>query len=263
MIKILLKILLVSAIIFSFTKVNAQDDDIDLNKIIKTQEQWEAIRDTLAIYAIKDLAKLDTLQMQIDSLRKVNEMWENRDCEAELYALVGATKEQVADFRIKFGETESRISSKTGSPDDVRRMYFDEVKNSMIRCLPEFSDRYTAMANAFSQYTVNETQTTTYTENQTQNNTTTTITEGTYMVERGDNLGTIAERFYGNSSFWPAIWDANKTAIVNSNYFYYMYQRQVANPNMIYAGQLLKIPALTEQQKNEALQKALEYRYFR
>lgn len=254
----LAKIFFALLLLFSFTKVNAQDDDIDLNKIIKTQEQWEAIRDTLAIYAIKDLAKLDTLQMQIDSLRLVNDAMEKRDCEAELYALVGATKEQVADYRIKFSETESRISSKTSSPDDVRKMYFDEVKNSMIRCLPEFSERYTAMANAFSQYAVNETQT--YTN--TQNNTPTT-TEGTYMVERGDNLGIIAERFYGNSDLWTAIWDANKSAIVNSQYFYYTYQRQVANPNMIFEGQLLKIPALTEQQKLDALQKSLEYRYFR
>lgn len=259
MIKILLKILVVTAVLFSFTKVNAQDDDdIDLNKIIKTQEQWEAIRDTLAIYAIKDLAKLDTLQIQIDSLRQVNAMWEAKDCEADLYALVGATKEQVADFRMKFSETESRITAKTSSPDDVRKMYYDEITGSMIRCLPEFSERYTAMANAFTQYAMNETQTT-YTN--TQNNTTTT--EGTYMVERGDNLGIIAEKFYGSSAIWPAIWEANKSAIVNSQYFYYTYQRQLANPNMIFEGQLLKIPALTEQQKNEAKQKALEYRYFR
>jgi len=50
-----------------------------------------------------------------------------------------------------------------------------------------------------------------------------------YTVRSGDSLSAIAARAYGNSADWPAVWWANR--------------RQVANPNMIAAGQRLRLPA--------------------
>jgi hypothetical protein len=50
-----------------------------------------------------------------------------------------------------------------------------------------------------------------------------------YTVHQGDTLSVIAAHAYGNAADWPAIWWANR--------------HQVPNPNMITAGQRLRMPA--------------------
>lgn len=52
----------------------------------------------------------------------------------------------------------------------------------------------------------------------------------TYTVVRGDCLWNIAKRFYGSGSQYTKIYNANKSIIGG-------------NPNLIYAGQVLTIPA--------------------
>ena len=51
----------------------------------------------------------------------------------------------------------------------------------------------------------------------------------TYTVRPGDSLSSIAERFYGNPADWTFLYHVN-SAVVH-------------NPNSIYAGEVLKIPA--------------------
>ena len=51
----------------------------------------------------------------------------------------------------------------------------------------------------------------------------------TYAVRAGDTLSIIAQDFYGNPADWTWIYDANKSV--------------VSNPDDIYAGEVLKIPA--------------------
>lgn len=50
----------------------------------------------------------------------------------------------------------------------------------------------------------------------------------TYTIVRGDTLSGIAKRFLGNAGRWHEIHEANKAAI--------------PNPNLIYPGQVIKIP---------------------
>jgi Transglycosylase-like domain/LysM domain len=50
-----------------------------------------------------------------------------------------------------------------------------------------------------------------------------------YTVRPGDSLSAIAGHAYGSGADWPAVWWANR--------------RQVANPDMIAAGQRLRLPA--------------------
>lgn len=52
----------------------------------------------------------------------------------------------------------------------------------------------------------------------------------TYTVVRGDCLWNIAKRFYGNGAKYTVIYDANRGVIGG-------------NPNLIYSGQVLTIPA--------------------
>jgi LysM repeat protein len=51
----------------------------------------------------------------------------------------------------------------------------------------------------------------------------------TYTVEPGDSLASIAQRFYGSYNDWTALYQANKA--------------KIANPNQIYPGELLLVPA--------------------
>lgn len=57
------------------------------------------------------------------------------------------------------------------------------------------------------------------------------IPSRTYVVRQGDDLSNIAQRAYGNESFFNVIYDANKNVIGS-------------NPNAIVAGQILYIPIL-------------------
>ncbi len=51
----------------------------------------------------------------------------------------------------------------------------------------------------------------------------------TYTVRPGDTLSAIAQRFYGNPADWPWLYHVNSSVI--------------SNPNMIYVGEVLKIPS--------------------
>jgi LysM repeat protein len=53
---------------------------------------------------------------------------------------------------------------------------------------------------------------------------------GTYRVVPGDNLYDISGREYGDPNLWPVIWAANS--------------RKDPNPNLIFPGQVLQIPAV-------------------
>jgi LysM repeat protein len=51
----------------------------------------------------------------------------------------------------------------------------------------------------------------------------------TYTVRPGDTLSSIAQRFYGNPADWTWLWHVNESV--------------VRNPNSIYVGEVLKVPA--------------------
>jgi len=51
-----------------------------------------------------------------------------------------------------------------------------------------------------------------------------------YTVEKGDTLGGIAKKFYGEAGKYPVIFEANKPML--------------KNPDLIYPGQSLRIPEL-------------------
>lgn len=56
--------------------------------------------------------------------------------------------------------------------------------------------------------------------------------QGTYTVEKNDNLSKIAKKIYGNEKMWRVIYDAN-SGVVKNDY-------------IIYTGQLLTIPAAND-----------------
>jgi LysM repeat protein len=222
----------------------------DLNDIELTQEQWEAVRDLYAIEAIKLLAKLDTLNYQIDSIKPVRDLAVNFDCEEELFKIVGANREQVADFRRKFDETEKKMTSRLGTPAELRSYYFDEIKESKIKCLPEFSGRYVTLVNYMNAFTSSVEHMVEYPSD-------------SYNVVKGDCLWKISLEKYKTPYLWPAIWDANKITIMNPDYFPDPQMQSLSDPNLIYPGQVLKIPAMKKEVLEEKTKQLKQLRRFR
>ena len=56
-----------------------------------------------------------------------------------------------------------------------------------------------------------------------------TATVRTYVVKKGDNLSKIAREIFGDADKWRKIFEANRD--------------QIEDPDLIYPGQTLKIPA--------------------
>lgn len=54
----------------------------------------------------------------------------------------------------------------------------------------------------------------------------------TYVVQPGDTMAGIAARFYGNTAYWPRLWEMNRN--------------QIANPNRISPGDILTIYPLSD-----------------
>jgi LysM repeat protein len=222
------------------------DDDDDEEMEEMDEEEWQRQMDDLNAQKTQLQAKLDALGKEIDGLKQTsaNKDKELEKCENDLYALVGTTKSGLADFRKKFDETEKKINSKTGTPEDARKMYFDEISKDKARCLPEFADRYAAMKKKLDEWKPKE-------------------ESGTYTVVKGDCLWKISKMKYGSPYYWPAIWDANKAGVVNKDALKHRSHKAVTNPNLIYPGQVLRIPVLTDAQKKEAEMKSKKYRKVR
>ncbi len=224
--------------------VFAQDDDDDDDQQMEEmdEEEWQRQMDELNAEKSNLQSRLSALTSEIDGLKQTsaNKDKELEKCENDLYALVGTTKSGVADFRKKFEETEKKINGKVGTPDDARKMYFDEISKDKARCLPEFQDRYASMKKKLDDWGVKP-------------------TEACYTVVKGDCLWKISKMKYGSPYYWPAIWDANKNGVANESTMKPRHKK-VTNPNLIYPGQCMKIPTLTDAQKKEAEMKSKKYR---
>ena len=246
----LLVLMLAFGLVFSSKAVLfAQDDDDDNGTQMEEmdEEEWQKQMDELNGQKAQLTQKLGDLNKEIDALKTDLATKQNnaKICEAALYAAVGSTKDGVADFRKKFEETEKKINSKTGTPADARKMYFDEISKDKTICLPEFRDRYASMKKKLQDWEGQKVD-----------------MSGTYTVVKGDCLWKISKMKYGSPYFWPAIWDANKAGVVNKDQMTGR-KKMISNPNLIYPGQVLKIPALTDAQKKEAEMKSKKYRKVR
>lgn len=219
------------------------DDDDDQQMEEMDEEEWQRQMDELNAEKTNLQSRLSALTSEIDGLKQTsaNKDKELEKCENDLYALVGTTKSGVADFRKKFEETEKKINGKVGTPADARKMYFDDITKDKARCLPEFQDRYASMKKKLEDWEGMKSP------------------EACYTVVKGDCLWKISKMKYGSPYYWPAIWDANKNGVSNESTMKPRHKK-VTNPNLIYPGQCMKIPTLTDAQKKEAEMKSKKYR---
>jgi len=182
-----------------------------------TEEEWEAEMNRLKARKQALEQEISTLRSDIDNLNSMD-IKSFDDCMNELYALVGATKNDVDNFRRAVNELDGRINRKEGPKAD-RQKDLDALKMNKISALPEFYNKvHNQMQKALDVW-VEEPQ------------------EIMYTVVRGDHLWGIARKsqHYGNGFAWPVIYQANRD--------------QIKNPDLIYPDQVFKVPKLTEEEK--------------
>jgi len=236
--KLLAFVLVFSLAVIVKNVVVAQDDDSSTPTEM-TMEDWQKQMDENTAKKDEITIQLNNLNTEIDGLKKTNA---DRDAaltkaESDLYAAVGSTKSGVADYRKDFEATEKMINSKSGNVADARKK-FDMLKASKVRCLPEFWDRFNAMEKKLIDW-----------EKPVE-----PPKSNKYTVVKGDCLYKIAAKkeIYSNGRMWPVLWDANKTVTLDPK-APKRTPTKISNPNLIYPGQQLSVPTLTDKMKKDAM----------
>jgi len=233
--KLLVFMLVFSLAVLTSKSVFAQDEE----PTEMTMEDWQRMMDENTARKDQLTIELNNLNTEIDGLKRTNA---DRDAaltkaENDLYAAVGSSKSGVADYRKSFESTEKMINSKSGNVADARKQ-FDALKASKVRCLPEFWDRFNAMEKKLLDW-----------EKPVE-----PPKSNKYTVVKGDCLWKIAgkKEIYGNPRMWPVLWDANKTVTLDPKAPKNT-KTKITNPNLIYPGQQLVVPTLTDKMKQDAM----------
>lgn len=205
--------LLCFVLLFSMTSFAQQEE--------MTEEEWQAEMTRLGDQKASLTAEIDALKTDIDNLNAQKSGLQDYDeCIDELYALVGATKQDVDNFRNAVNELDGKIRRKEGPKKD-RQADLDALKMNKISALPEFYTKVHVTMQADLDAWVEKPDVISYT------------------VVKGDCLWNIAKKkeHYGNGFAWPIIYKANRD--------------QIKNPDLIYPKQVFKVPPLTEEEKSK------------
>jgi hypothetical protein len=203
---------LLSLVFFFSANIFAQDQEM-------TEEEWEAEINRLRERRESLSNEINTLNQDLNNLRQTA-VQSYEDCMNELYAMVGATRQDIDNFRQAVAELNGRVNRKEGPKAD-RQKDLDALKSNRISALPEFFDRVHNQMQRSLDAWVDEPQVINYT------------------VVRGDHLWGIARKqeHYGNGFAWPVIYQANRD--------------QIKNPDLIYPNQNFKVPPLSPEEKNK------------
>lgn len=210
----------VLSLLFLFSvSVLAQDEEMATEEEEMTSDEWEAEIARLTAEKASLQQEISSAQSDIDNL-KSNEasMKSYEDCMDELYAIVGASKSDVDNFRRAVAELDGKIQRKEGPKAD-RQKDLNALKTNKISALPEFFDKvHNGMQSSLDSWVEEP-------------------TEIVYEVVSGDNLWNIAKKpaHYGNGFAWPNIYNANRD--------------KIKDPDLIYPKQKFTIPQLTEEEK--------------
>jgi len=186
-----------------------------------TTEEWEAEMTRLTGNKQALMSEIETLTADIENLTTVrNGLQDPEECIDELYALVGATRSDVDNFRNAVNELDGKIKRKE-SPKADRQADLNALKMNKISALPEFFDKvHNKMQIALDEWID-------------------APPVISYKVVKGDHLWGIARKkeHYGNGFAWPVIYQANRD--------------KIKNPDLIYPNQEFAIPPLTQEEKTK------------
>ncbi|UCH66803.1 MAG: LysM peptidoglycan-binding domain-containing protein [Ignavibacterium sp.] len=186
-----------------------------------TEDEWQAEMTRLGEQKTSLINETDALKSDIDNLNAQKSGIQPYDeCVDELYSMVGATRNDVANFRGAVNELDGKIRRKQGPKKD-RQADLDALKRNKMSALPEFYSKvHVQMQKALDAWVEKPDVI-------------------SYKVVRGDHLWGIAKKkeHYGNGFAWPIIYKANRD--------------QIKDPDLIYPDQVFKIPPLTEEEKSK------------
>jgi len=186
-----------------------------------TEDEWQAEMTRLGEQKTSLSNEVDALKSDIDNLNAQKSGIQPYDeCIDELYAMVGATRSDVDNFRDAVDELDGMIRRKEGPKAD-RQIDLDVLQAMKISALPEFFNKvHVQMQKALDAWVEKSDVI-------------------SYRVVRGDHLWGIAKKkeHYGNGFAWPIIYKANRD--------------QIKNPDLIYPDQVFKIPPLSEEEKSK------------
>ncbi len=233
--KLFLAILVLSLIAFFKAPVFAQDDgeccdemDDACGTYMNEWAKYSKLKDSLTAAMSGKQATIDGLIAQKNSKQSAYDKLKG-DFDSWTGDLNG--------FRSRFTDAESQINSRSGNCEDAKKK-LDAITASKARCLNEFWDRYNAMVKKYADWCLG--------------GTVAKKCDKDYKVVKGDCLWKISgkKEIYGNPRLWPKIWDANKNGVISGK------PATIPNPNLIYPGQVLCIPAMTETEKQMMLNKS-------
>jgi len=186
-----------------------------------TSDEWQAEMTRLNGQKQALMSEIETLNTDIENLKTVKSgLQDPEQCIDELYALVGATRTDVDNFRNAVNELDGKIRRKEGPKAD-RQADLNALKMNKISALPEFFDKvHNKMQKALDDWSE-------------------APAVISYKVVRGDCLWNIAKKkeHYGNGFAWPVIYKANRD--------------KIKNPDLIYPNQEFSIPPLTQEEKDK------------
>jgi nucleoid-associated protein YgaU len=204
------------SVLFMLSLSSFAQDDKEM-----TEDEWQAEMTRLTGKKQSLESEIQTLTSDIENLTTVrNGLQDPEECIDELYALVGATRSDVDNFRNAVNELDGKIKRKE-SPKADRQADLDALKMNKISALPEFFDKvHNKMQQALDAWVD-------------------TPPVISYSVVRGDCLWNIAKKkeHYGNAFAWPVIYKANRD--------------KIKNPDLIYPNQVFSIPPLTQEEKDK------------
>ncbi len=199
-------------------EVEEMEEEVE-EEVEMTEEEWEAEMASLRSQQESLTADVNALREDVEKL-KGTQLQSYEDCMNELYALVGATKADVDNFRNAVSELDGKIRRKEGPKAD-RQKDLDALKMNKISALPEFYDKvHTQMQGSLDGWVE-------------------APTAIEYTVVRGDHLWGIARKpqHYGNGFAWPVIYRANRD--------------KIKDPDLIYPQQVFTVPQLSEEEKEK------------
>ncbi len=223
--------LLVFSFAFCIKPSLAQDENVEEPEEM-TDEQWEAQMMELDAKKNELIAKVSELEKEkAELLAKVEvKKGELKKAEDDYWNEVGG-KDKYNAYKSDLDRVEKLCKNKEGSKDDVMKK-FEELNSSNLKCHPDFAAKFRSIKECLGRWE--------------------DISVPEYTVQKGDYLFIIAARkeVYNNKHMWPIIWEANENGVISAPR---RIPKTIKNPHLIYPGQVLRIPKMTESLKKSAI----------
>ncbi len=231
--------ILLLALILAFTtvtSVNAQkaESEMTCEEYEVLMQEWQLKVQNLE-QKLEEISKdLETNKEELASLQQ-----QLKDCNKELYSLLGATLDDIEAFRQRLGKLDGKVRNmerRENKQEEIDAVWaeLNEIRKNKLALLPEFYNKIVDIARRIKNLKVKEERPTGY-------------TVGTWAEDR-DCLWNIAGKMeiYGDPFQWPKIWHDNMD--------------KIRNPDIIHPGQVLTIPPKGPKTDEEL---KMERRYWR